>query len=252
MNHNIKEKIRAKFDKAASTYDQNCTIQNEVCEQSIELLVRHQNHFKNIADFACGTGESTKRLIQQVSYSHCYAIDFASKLLSIAKKKLSQEHKVDFVHGDMDDLLLGASCLDLVFCNMGLQWSENLFSTIKLFHQYLIPGGILVFSMPVEGNFPEIKTTFKFYLPRHKTIIQTLIKEKFALLEYDIKKITVRFSKQFELLKSLKSIGANYNKLDYQYKQGLSKIKIRDFFSNPENTCLTYKIGIYLARKNKP
>ena len=71
MNTKLKVKLQTNFNKAAPSYDQNCTIQNEICKQSIELLLLYENHFNYIADFACGTGESTKQLIQSVNYQQC-------------------------------------------------------------------------------------------------------------------------------------------------------------------------------------
>ena len=245
----IKEKIREKFNRAACSYDQHCDVQKEICDRSLALLSKHQNCFNHIADFACGTGGSTKKLLQQVRYHQCYAIDFAKNLLSLAKKNLNSEKKIDIMSGDLDEPLFEKPCLELVFCNMGLQWAENLSRSINLFHQYLMPNGKLLFAMPIDGNFPEIKSSFKLRLPNHEAIIQTLRREKFELIEFDINIFSALFKDQFELLKSLKGVGANYNKSKNKYGQGLSKLKMCELFTVPENTQLTYSVGIYLAKK---
>jgi len=248
-NKKIKERIRNNFNKAASSYDDNCTIQNEVCRQAIALLLKYQHHFNHVADFACGTGESTIRLIQNVCYEKCYAIDFAENLLDIARKKLICANKIDFVQGDLDEQLFKTPCLDLVSCNMGLQWATSVSKSIALFSQYLISGGILIFSMPVDGNFPEIKPPLKLILPSQETIFQALKCEKFELIEYDIRTFSMTFTNQFELLKSLKGVGANYNKLRNRNNLSLSKFKAQDIFTISTNAQLTYKIGTYLARR---
>lgn len=245
----VKEKIRSNFNKVTSSYDQNCTIQNEVCKQSMALLLKHQNHFNHIADFACGTGESTIQLLQNVYYEKCHAIDFAGDLLGIARKKLGCENKIVFVQGDLDEPLFKASCFDLIFSNMGLQWATSLSQSIALLSQYLVPGGILIFSMPIDGNFPEIKSLSKLALPSQEVIIDILKSERFEVIEFNIKTLSETFTNQLELLKSLKGVGANYNKLKNRRSFGLSRPKNQDIFVVSTNAQLTYKIGIYLAMK---
>lgn len=249
MHHSIKTKIRDQFNRSADSYDQDCEIQNEICKQSINLLLKQQNQFKNIADLACGTGESTKQLIQSIYYEKCYAIDFAHKLLSIAKNKLIHNQKVNFVLGDLDNLLFELSHLDLIFCNMGLQWSDHLPSTIKLIRQYLTQNGIFAFSIPISGNFPEMKPSCKLPLACHEEIIEIVKSASFELTNWEIKTISILFSTQLDLIKSLKNVGANYNKSESQRQPGLGKMKTDHIFTDQNNRQLTYKIGIYIARK---
>lgn len=245
-----KEKIRSNFNKAARTYDQYCHVQNKICLQAITLLLKQQIFFDCIADFACGTGESTSKLLRYIHHKKCYAIDFAEKLLTVAKTKLSNKN-IDFVCEDLEKPIFKTPCLDLLFCNMGLQWVDNLNIPIQLFYNYLNPNGLLVFSMPINQNFPEITSAFKLSPPSNNSIIQTLKHEKFNLISSDIKTISVSFENQYDLLKSLKCLGANYCQLSERHRrQGLHKIKTNKIFNNPTNTKLTYIIGIYLARKS--
>lgn len=249
MNVSTKEKIRMHFNRASRSYDQHCYIQNTVCERAINLLLKHKKNFSRIADFACGTGESTLRLTQGVDYEECYAIDFAENLLTLAEKKLNRVKNIYFFQKNFDEELFEIPHIDLVFCNMGLQWSENLSTTMKLFHQYLLPDGVFLFSIPISGHFPEIQLPFKLILPDHETILQILLESKFTLLEYEIKTLPALFRTQLELLKSLKAVGANYNKSASQRQKGLSKIKFDRIFTHAKNILLTHKIGIYLARR---
>lgn len=249
MNCSITQKIRTQFNRCVRTYDQNCDIQCQVCDRAIELLLRYQNQFEDIADFACGTGESTLRLVQAVKYKNCYATDFAENLLFLARKKFNSQNQVVFVASDLNKPVIAASCLDLIFCNMALQWSTNLAQVVQLFYQCLKQQGILLFSMPIEGNFPEINLPFKPTLPSHETIIEILQRSDFIVLDCKITILSTPFASQFELLKSLKAVGANYCKSEKHRPRGLSKLNIEPIFNAPSHTQLTYKNGIYLARK---
>lgn len=68
MTARIKERIKRSFNRAVNTYDQHCFIQNKVSDIALDRLVSYQGNFSRIADFACGTGESTKRLVDRVNY----------------------------------------------------------------------------------------------------------------------------------------------------------------------------------------
>lgn len=243
----LKEKIRFNFNKAANTYDQYCHVQNEICQQAIMLLLKHKVHFDCIADFASGTGESTNKLLKSIDYKKCYTIDFAENLLTIAKEKLPNKN-IDFICADLEELIFKKPCLDLIFCNMGLQWVEDLSNPITLFYKYLKPKGLLIFSLPIDNNFPEMKSLFKISFCANNSIIKILKDKKFTLVNSMIKTVSVSFKTQYDLLKSLKYLGTNYNKSSNQ-QQGLRKIKFNEIFVNPKNTELTYVVGIYMARK---
>src|SRR5689334_2480358 len=90
------------FNKASGTYTEYSTLQIAVCRALIKLLNPRLLHKKNIVDFACGTGTSTKMLIDSDKSGKYYAIDFADKALTIAQNSLSGLN-VTFLLGDYND-----------------------------------------------------------------------------------------------------------------------------------------------------
>jgi malonyl-CoA O-methyltransferase len=247
----IKEKIRRSFNKAVKTYDQHCCVQNQVADVALNMLVNYQINFSHIVDLACGTGESTKRLINSVHYMKCSAIDFAESALLLAKNKLSEHESIEFVLGDFDEELFPHACLDLIFCNMGLQWSKDLPSSISFLKHYLLSEGIMLFSIPIMGNFPEIKGEHKLRLPSDAEVIEIIQEEKLNVIDNEIHSISIDFNSQLEVLKSLKYVGANYNKLDAVSKAGLLGVKAQDIFRDQDSKSLTYNVGIYLLNKGE-
>lgn len=241
-----KERVKRQFNKAHKTYDDYCSVQNDASQRILELLMQHEFHFEEIADFACGTGESTLRLIKQIRHEKCYAIDFSDKLLNIAANKLLDT--VNCILSDFDTPLFPNDSLDLIFCNMGLQWSFNLEKTLSLFNQYLTENGYFVFSIPVTGNFPEMKAEFKTLLFSPEQIIHILNVTGFRLVaHYNYESIQL-FESYYHALKSLQRIGANFS-AEFNSK-GPKKINVREIFVEdcmaPQ---LTYHIGIYLCQK---
>ncbi len=243
------QRIKSNFNHSVDTYDSHCTVQNAVCDEAIELLIKYSNSFNCIADFACGTGESTKNLIENVNYRKCYAVDFSEKLLNTAKGKL--DHQVEFILSDFDHSLFDDDHLDLVFCNMGLQWSINIANTIKLFSHYLSNNGLMLFSVPLEGNFPEIKELYKLKSLSQQQIVKALEAADLSLIEYKQQIYKQRFLDSYGALRSIKNVGANYNmRLSKKISVGLSRSHIKELFVNPNIPTLTYEIGVFLAKKN--
>src|SRR5690349_5128323 len=131
MNDNVKKHIKLRFDKSYKTYDQYCSIQNNICDKTIKLLLKHACKPKYLADFACGTGESTKKLVERFKYYKCYGIDLSDVLLQTAKHKLPSD--VDFIAADFDRIIFNKNCFDLIFSNMALQWSLDFSNTLLIF-----------------------------------------------------------------------------------------------------------------------
>lgn len=104
MINDIKVRIQRSFNRASDTYDEYSFIQREVCKNLLKQLKNLNFRHDVIADFACGTGISTREIINVFSCKTLYAIDFCDELLEKAKnKKLGS--KVIFILADFDDVV---------------------------------------------------------------------------------------------------------------------------------------------------
>ncbi len=248
MTNQIKKKTCQHFNKAAATYDAHCSVQNQICAHSLQCLRKFGSDFHYIADFACGTGESTLQLIQHLTFHQCYALDFAKQLLTVAHNKLVEYEYIEIIEADFEQPLLMMNNLDLIFCNMGLQWSNDIAKTLNLWHSYLDDNGLLLFSMPTSNNFKELVPEYKPKFMTHQKIVSLLSKQKWGLLLTDMTEIVQPFDHPLDALRSLKATGTNSNKGIYK-RLGLSPMKLEQVFIDPTDAKLTYQIGIYLARK---
>ena len=249
MSATIKHIIEKKFSRAASTYDKHCHIQNSISQQALTLLTSYQHKFTTIADFACGTGESTQQLIKSVQFNHCHAIDLSQPLLGAAHHKLQNVANVSLLPGDYDSALFPNNSLDLIFCNMGLQWAADLHRPLNHFYNYLRPDGWLLFTLPIAGNFPEIYNQHKPIHTNNASIIQLIKNQAWQFKQSTITHYCEQFSSQLAALQSLKAVGANFNAQQVNQPKGLSRIALDKIFTTPAAS-LTYKIGTYLIRKN--
>lgn len=240
-----KEIIKQKFNRCYKTYDKHCSVQNKICEHTIQLLTKYISHANHIADIGCGTGESTQQLINTFSSAQYYCIDIAENLLNIAKSKLSGN--VHFLVSDFDLPTYKDDSFDLIFSNMAFQWSFNLLQNLKNFYSYLVKDGAIIFSMPINNNFPELKPHCKLKNLPHAKIVNMLYESKFELIEHMHYVMTEAFPSQTNAIRSLKNVGANYNNSFTTHS--LSKNSIKNVFVNQNVSQLTYIIGIYLAIK---
>lgn len=238
-----KIKIKYNFNKAHKTYDQYCVVQNKVCDVLTHLTTQHRKNFNTIADFACGTGESTKRVIRDCQFQQCIGIDFSENLINIAKNKITD---AQFILSDYDEVIFEKNSMDLIFCNMGFQWSLDFTKTISLMRDYLSPNGMLAFSIPLDGNFPEIRVVNKIVTPTSESVLNILRSLNMNVIHHSDGDYVETFPNQIAALRSITNVGARLVKSN-NMKVGLSRAHVNNIFLDPENTSLTYKIGFFVA-----
>ena len=245
----MKQKIIKSFNKADSSYDFDCQLQNNVCLPCLDLLNRKKRYFHSIVDLACGTGNSTKYLIEKINHSKCYAVDFSENLLQLAKSK-NQTNDIEFILSDFDNLDFYQRKQDLLFCNMGLQWSLNLTHSLYQFNSYLKTNGFLVFSMPVNNTFDQIGSDYKNTMRNSEDMLLDLVAAGFDIMDHQIIKYNYAYDSPLSALKSIKNVGANctINHLINKKSKFLRK-NLADIFINPKKITLNYDIAIYIVIK---
>jgi malonyl-CoA O-methyltransferase len=243
-----KLRIKACFNKAWKSYDGHCSVQKHVCKKAIELLGEQGLRYDTIADFACGTSVSTQLLQSQLVFKALYAIDFSERLLEVAKRKTNNRN-IHYILADFDSLIFESNYLDLAFCNMGLQWSANLGNTLNTINGYLRRAGILAFTIPMVGTFEELKGC-KNALYNYAEIVNILQRAGYDLVQYQDEIIVEQFGSHLDAVRSIKSVGANYlMRANLGNQRGLTRDNIKDYFHARESISLTYRVGIFVAKK---
>lgn len=239
--HCLKEKIKSRFNKAARTYDQACYIQRQIGEELINTLLAIAAYdYESIIDLGCGTGQVTKILADNIKFHKFQAIDFAAKLLVIAKTKLAA-YKIKILEADYDTL--PANNFDLAFSNMSLQWSLDLLNTIKMINNLLDANGTLAFSIPLHGTLIELNSYPINHFYSLSSIKKLLAAHGFKIKKCFTQKYINYFPDIFTALKSLKAVGANCR---IDYRRGGVSPPLKD----SRMPCkLTYNIGFFIAIK---
>ena len=229
----LKLRIAHSFNKAEASYDNHCFLQSAIADELILRLRSFINFPAYILDAGCGTGNSTKKLIDNLPYKKIWGLDIAEKLLARAKSK---QLDASFIIADFDRHIFHG--MDLVYSNMALQWSADIGNSLRVFKGELREGGLIAFSLPLEMTFCEIEPAH-----RNKFCSFTTIKNSLSLNDLEIlssweNNYVLDFDSQIEALRSIKLVGANC--LVNQSKR--TRLRMSE-------AKLTYHIGFFIARK---
>ena len=141
-----KNKIQHSFDRAANSYDKHCHAQKSAGLKLTHLLKSHHSQAEHLLDLGCGTGTTTQFLADQYQYLDFHAIDISQGLLNKAHERLDKSG-IQFHNMDFDHLTAFNTNFDIIYSNMALQWSTNLFFFNK-YYLLLHENGTLAFSIP--------------------------------------------------------------------------------------------------------
>jgi len=232
------------FNRACNTYDNHCDLQTTVGKKLITYLQTYINHTGSIIDIGCGTGITTKKLADSILYQQFHAIDLANDLLLKANKRLAN-YSIRIYQANFDHLTYSPYRFDIIFSNMSLHWSEDLFLTLAQLNQLIHPSGLLIFTIPLDGTFTELNNHFevnKFYSA--KKIITGLTNAGYRIIAQQEETISSTFNTTLETLRSIKLIGANHTIAKKQ-----NSLHGKTFFKKINIQQLSYHIGYFIAKK---
>lgn len=217
-------------------------------------------HAKTIADFGCGTGFNTQKLFEKTKPDKLFAIDFSEQSLQEAQKiifsnpLLNSPKKLILIPQDFNQIIFSENYLDLIFSNMAFQWSLDFKLTLDLIFTQLKPQGVLLFSMPIQGTFENIKLSYKNNFYDLLQIQDLLKKTGFTLLKISQDSFSYDFKTAYQALKSIKNTGAQtkLNLISQEFKKELKKnlCKNLNYFFTDQPGFLNYQIGFFMAYKN--
>jgi malonyl-CoA O-methyltransferase len=244
-----KYRIQKSFNKAATSYDQHSQAQSVAAKKLLSMVLAHAPVYRCVADIACGTGFSTKLLMQKIDYATLYALDFSSDILNTAQQNCAP-CDVEFCMGDYDDFQF-ARPLNLIFCNMGLQWSLDLSSTLAHLKSQLAPGGIMAFSLPLAGTFsalPEaVRNRFKT-VAELEAILSSLTMES---VDSEMHHDCYDYPDWLNALQSIKALGANTLLNPPSSKSRGLASPLRQLLRSDAPAMLDYHMGYFLLKSSE-
>ena len=134
---------------------------------------------KKVLDVACGTGDVMLEMIKQSDKETLIAgLDFSSKMLDLAKKKLAvhQKRKLQLVTADAFNLPFKQNSFEAITIAFGIRNIKNRLKVLKVFHDCLTHDGVLAI---LELTTPRSKFFLNIYLLYFQKILP-LIGKLFA------------------------------------------------------------------------
>lgn len=218
-----KRLVRLAFDRAAASYDAHAVLQREIADRMLERLdyIKHQP--KSLLDAGAGTGYGTQFLRNRYPEAAIIALDLAESMLKIARpqpsfwQKLRGRASFHAVCGDMDNLPLKTSSVDMVWSSLALQWCNDLNVSFAELYRVLAPEGLLMFSTFGPDTLKELRAAFaevdgythvNQFIDMHD-IGDVLISAGFNTPVMDMEYITLTYADMKTMLHELKAIGAH-------------------------------------------
>lgn len=232
----LKNKIRASFSKAAISYDTLALFQKEVAEELINFVFKipHPTSLiphPRILDIGCGTGFLTYGLAEKFHDANIFGVDISHSMIKVARDKNNggrgsgvrgENKKIHFLTADGSVLPYKNETFDIAASNLTYQWIGNLEGSFREAYRVLKPGSVFIFSTLGPKTLQELKSCYmeaterfnKDGLPPfinfsgQETIISALKGAGFDNISITAKDCIRTYHDMFELLKSIKSIGA--------------------------------------------
>ncbi len=222
-----KIRVATAFTESANSYDAVAGLQREVGANLMGKVASHMtqeplsNGYK-VLDLGAGTGYFSEKIVQDWQVE-AISLDIAYGMLSYARQHRSSLQAQNFICADAEKLPITENTLDMVFSNFALQWCDDLAGVFQQVKKILKPGGLFLFSLPVDGTLKELKSSWQsvdqyrhvneFYSLDH---VQAMARDIF----HEAKDISL-YSEEFVLYyqqvqalsRELKALGANQVKV---------------------------------------
>ncbi len=161
--------VRRAFSRASDRYAAASPLQREVESELLEsldyLALRHGDDWspRRVLDLGCGPGSATVAMRARWPRAQLLAMDLALPMLrqpSLRPRWHPLRPAIARVNADARALPLAEDSLDVLFCNLCLQWVADLPAALAGFRRVLRPGGLLLFSTFGGDTLHELRAAF--------------------------------------------------------------------------------------------
>ena len=121
---------------------------------------------ERVLDVACGTGVVTRLAAQRVTGKGSVAgLDLNPGMLAVARSSTPPGVRIDWYETNVEATPLPDGALEVVLCQMGLQFFANKLGALREIRRILAPGGRLVLNVP--GPIPPLFEILSDAIVRH-------------------------------------------------------------------------------------
>ena len=161
--------VRRAFGRAAAGYDAASPLQREIESRLLESLdyyrLRHGDAEPAVVlDVACGPARASNALRTRWPKARVIALDAALPMLHAARAntrgRFLREREIPRLNADLRALPLADGSVDVLFCNLALQWIEDLPAAFAGFRRVMKPGGMLLVSTFGSETLTDLREAF--------------------------------------------------------------------------------------------
>jgi len=212
-----KGSARRSFERAAVDYDRAAVLQREIADRMLERLEYVRLDPRLVLDLGAGTGYAIEGLRKRFGKARVLALDFALEMLRRARGRGFRPERPLCVCADVEALPIADASVDLVFSNATFQWCNDIQGAFGECLRVLRPGGLLMFTTFGPDTLWELRDAWAAaddhshvspFLDMHD-IGDALMRARFADPVMDVERLTVTYHKARELMRDLKTLGAN-------------------------------------------
>jgi len=158
--------LSARFSAAGHTYREAAKIQQQVADQTVNLVPDHFSA-KSILDAGCGTGTAMDYARARWPSAAITGLDIAPGMIEKARSEHQADRQMDFLCADMVTYR-AASTFDLVLSSSALHWARPIERGLQNLFAQLSRGGLLAAGVMLDGTLPELREARRAAAPGKK------------------------------------------------------------------------------------
>ena len=213
-------KIEKNFSRFSSSYNLYADIQRSASKKLLKFLEPDTILLSSlpILEIGCGTGLLSEGLAECFPSHKIIFSDISSKMLHQCRSNIGKSwtdadrFEFQLIDGERISVKNNYS---MIISGFTFQWFSELNSSLEKMKEALSQGGIIAFSIPVEGSFPEWeKACRRLNIPfRANTLPDALIlinwfKKKGWNVKYLVEELRCIYPSAIYFFRSIKNIGA--------------------------------------------
>lgn len=203
----MKNNIKDNFNKAAKIYNQNAILQKKVANELIDFCLPYIQSSSKIIDLGSGTGFLYDFISKKYQILDFYCLDLAINMLKESKSNFK-------INSDINHLPLQSNSFDLVISSLALQWVTDFKAVFGQIYDILLPKGLFCFSTIANNSLPNLCQLNIKNLNINQFISKESLEDclkTFSSYKVIEKKITLKYNNYYDLLQSMKKIGAGFS-----------------------------------------
>ena len=210
--------VRRHFNKAAAHYEKANHLQQLVLERLLDRLELIKMKPGRVLDLGSGPGHAASKLARRYKQSRVLEVDISADMLLHSASQASRFfNKRQRLCADVEQLALSDNSIDLVFSNLMLQWSKDLDRAFFEVSRVLTNNGLFIFSTFGPDTLLELRKSWQSvddkvhvnaFVDMHD-VGDALIRAGFENPVMEVENITVRYDTVMQIMKDLKTLGAN-------------------------------------------